>query len=486
MQGASGGCECPETFPEVLSYRKEYTADYPPVSLIKQRAAIWQPPTFGKNIKKQEETFVKKKSLYQYIAPNILAMVGMSCYILADTFFIATSQGTNGITALNLALPIYGLIFAIGSMIGTGSAIRYTLAKATGQQETKKYFSNALIWDAIVSVIFIAAGLFLPGQVMRVMGADAVIEAIGIPYIRIVLCFTPFFMMNYAFTAFVRNDNAPHIAMAATLLSSLFNIVFDYVFMFPLGLGMTGAALATAVSPIVSILICIVHYLSPKSSVSFHFMVPSVKMLISSCSLGVVAFVGEIASAVTTMVFNFVLLGLDGNTAVAAYGVIANTALVGTAIFNGVSQGLQPLASEAHARGEEHEKHQILVKSIVTGIALAIVLIAGVCFFASDITSAFNSEHSAQLAAYAIPGIRIYFIGFFAAGINIICAGFLSATDHAKESSIVAISRGIIAIIIFALVLPTFLGITGVWLAFPAAEAVTLLLAIFMTKRISK
>lgn len=483
MQGASGGCECPETFPEVLSYRKEYTADYSPVSLKKQRAAIWQPPIFDK---KQEETFVKKKSLYQYIAPNILAMVGMSCYILADTFFIATSQGTNGITALNLALPIYGLIFAIGSMIGTGSAIRYTLAKATGQQEAKKYFSNALIWDAIVSVIFIAAGLFFPGQVMRVMGADAVIEAIGIPYIRIVLCFTPFFMMNYAFTAFVRNDNAPHIAMAATLLSSLFNIVFDYVFMFPLGMGMTGAALATAVSPIVSILICMVHYLSPKSNVSFHFMVPSVKMLISSCSLGVVAFVGEIASAVTTMVFNFVLLGLDGNTAVAAYGVIANTALVGTAIFNGVSQGLQPLASEAHARGEEHEKHQILVKSIVTGIALAIVLIAGVCFFASDITSAFNSEHSAQLAAYAIPGIRIYFIGFFAAGINIICAGFLSATDHAKESSIVAISRGIIAIIIFALVLPTFLGITGVWLAFPAAEAVTLLLAIFMTKRISK
>ena len=366
------------------------------------------------------------------------------------------------------------------------AGLSQTLAKATGQQEAKKYFSNALIWDAIVSVIFIAAGLFFPGQVMRVMGADAVIEAIGIPYIRIVLCFTPFFMMNYAFTAFVRNDNAPHIAMAATLLSSLFNIVFDYVFMFPLGMGMTGAALATAVSPIVSILICMVHYLSPKSNVSFHFMVPSVKMLISSCSLGVVAFVGEIASAVTTMVFNFVLLGLDGNTAVAAYGVIANTALVGTAIFNGVSQGLQPLASEAHARGEEHEKHQILVKSIVTGIALAIVLIAGVCFFASDITSAFNSEHSAQLAAYAIPGIRIYFIGFFAAGINIICAGFLSATDHAKESSIVAISRGIIAIIIFALVLPTFLGITGVWLAFPAAEAVTLLLAIVMIKKISK
>ena len=414
-------------------------------------------PNFWQNIKKQEETFVKKKSLYQYIAPNILAMVGMSCYILADTFFIATSQGTNGITALNLALPIYGLIFAIGSMIGTGSAIRYTLAKATDQQEAKKYFSNALIWDAIVSVIFIAAGLFFPGQVMRVMGADAVIEAIGIPYIRIVLCFTPFFMMNYAFTAFVRNDNAPHIAMAATLLSSLFNIVFDYVFM--------------------------VHYLSPKSSVSFHFMVPSVKMLISSCSLGVVAFVGEIASAVTTMVFNFVLLALDGNTAVAAYGVIANTALVGTAIFNGVSQGLQPLASEAHAKGEAEEKKKILTKSVLTGIVLTVVLIGGVWIFAPQITDVFNSEHSEQLAAYAVPGIRIYFAGFFAAAINIIFAGFLSATDHAKESSIVAITRGIVAIIAFALILPKFLGITGVWLAFPASEVLTLFVALVISKK---
>ena len=112
---------------------------------------------------------MKQKRLYQYIAPNILAMVGISCYILAD-IFLCNSTGYNGITALNLALPIYGIIFAIGSMIGTGSAIRYALAKATDQQEAKRYFSNALIWDVIVSVIFIAAGLFFPGQVMRVMG----------------------------------------------------------------------------------------------------------------------------------------------------------------------------------------------------------------------------------------------------------------------------------------------------------------------------
>ena len=423
------------------------------------------------------------QAVFKNALPAMAAMLMVLIYNLADTFFIATAQGTNGITALNLALPIYGLIFAIGSMIGTGSAIRYTLENATGQEQAKKYFSNALLWDAIISLFFIAAGLISPGGVMQIMGADAEIKAIGAPYIRIVLCFTPFFMMNYAFTAFVRNDFAPHIAMAATLLSSLFNIVFDYLFMFPMGMGMQGAALATAISPIVSMAICMTHYLSPKSSVSFHFMVPSVKMLISSCSLGIVAFVGEIASAVTTMVFNFVLLGLDGNTAVAAYGVIANTALVGTAIFNGVSQGLQPLASEAHAKGEADEKRKILIKSVLTGIVLAVVLIGGVWIFAPQITDVFNSEHSEQLAAYAVPGIRIYFAGFFAAAINIIFAGFLSATDHAKESSIVAITRGIVAIIAFALILPKFLGITGVWLAFPAAEVLTLFVALVISKK---
>ena len=416
---------------------------------------------------------MKKKSLYQYIAPNILAMVGMSCYILADTFFIATSQGTNGITALNLALPIYGLIFAIGSMIGTGSAIRYILAKATGQQETKKYFSNALIWDAIVSVIFIAAGLFFPGQVMRVMGADAVIEAIGIPYIRIVLCFTPFFMMNYAFTAFVRNDNAPHIAMAATLLSSLFNIVFDYIFMFPLGMGLEGAALATAASPIISILICSAHFLGKKNTVRFRLHAPSIAQLFGACQLGVPAFVGEISSGVITTVFNFLILGLVGNIGVAAYGVIANFALVAMAIFNGVSQGAQPIVSDCYGRGDVKSVRKIRNLGLATAFGIAVVLIGAVYGFTDSLVGLFNSEHSAELAAYAHTGMRLYFIGFLFAGINIVGAGFLSATERARESFVTSIMRGFVCIIGCSLLFAAVFGINGVWLSFPASELLT-------------
>ena len=141
--------------------------------------------------------------------------------------------------------------------------------------------------------------------------------------------------------------------MAATLLSSLFNIVFDYVFMFPMHMGMRGAALATGVSPIISIGICMIHYLSKKNTIVFKWHLPSFKLLASAAGLGVVAFVGEIANSITTLVFNFILLALSGNNAVAAYGVIANIALVGTAIFNGVSQGLQPLASTSYGHGDQ-------------------------------------------------------------------------------------------------------------------------------------
>ena len=170
-----------------------------------------------------------EKQLRKYIIPNILAMVGTSCYVLADTFFIAASAGANGITALNLTLPVYGVIFALGSMLGVGSATRYSLQKALGAPDADDYFSNSILYTLLISLIFVALGILWPGGMLRLLGADDVILNLGLDYLRIVLCFTPFFMLNYTFTAFVRNDGAPKVAMAATLVSGLFNIVFDYI-----------------------------------------------------------------------------------------------------------------------------------------------------------------------------------------------------------------------------------------------------------------
>ena len=421
-----------------------------------------------------------EKQLRRYLLPNILAMIGTSCYILADTFFISLSQGPNGITALNLVLPLYGLIFALGSMIGIGSATRYALGKGINAPDYHLYFSNSIIWTLLVGAVFVALGVAVPDGVLRLMGADDTISRVGHNYIRIVLCFAPLFMLNFTCTAFVRNDGAPRIAMAATLLSGLFNILFDYLLMFPLGLGMTGAALATGFSPVVSMSICLLHYLSPRNTIRLTPTLPSLRRLLSACQLGVVAFVGERSSGVTTMVFNFILLHLAGNAAVAAYGIVANIALVGVALFNGISQGLQPLASACHGSGDTQGQSRIYRHSMFIGLCVSAVVVAVVVTFAGTLVAVFNSQHSAQLADYAIPGLRLYFLGFLFAGANIVKSGFYSATGRGRESSILALCRGVVAIVAFAFLLSHLFGITGVWLAFPAAELFTLLLGLVL------
>lgn len=220
-------------------------------------------------------------------------MLGISIYILADTFFISLAEGADGITALNLVLPVYSLIFAIGAMMGVGSAIRFKILRARKDQEAETYFSNALFYALIIGVIFILIGILIPDQVVKLLGGDDRIVAVGKDYTAIFMIFAPFFMWNHICNAFVRNDGAPSIAMAATLFSSLFNVVFDYVLMFPLGMGMRGAALATALSPVLGVTICCKHLLSQRSTVKFYWTRPSIKRLLAACQLGVSAFVGK-------------------------------------------------------------------------------------------------------------------------------------------------------------------------------------------------
>ena len=184
------------------------------------------------------------KQYFKYVSQNIFGLLGTSCYILADTYFISQAAGTSGVALLNLCLPIYNFIFAIGSMLGLGAATRYAILRAQGDERSERYFSNALLWALVFALPFMLAGIFCPEVLLRFMGGDAEIVALGVGYARIFLLFTPFFMCNYIVASFVRNDGDPSLAMVATLCGSLFNVVFDYIFMFPMGLGLPGAALA--------------------------------------------------------------------------------------------------------------------------------------------------------------------------------------------------------------------------------------------------
>ena len=424
------------------------------------------------------------KQFFKYVSQNIFGLLGTSCYILADTYFISQAAGTDGVTLLNLCLPIYNFIFAIGSMIGLGAATRYAILRAQGEERAaQRYFSNAVFCACLLAVPFVLVGIFCPGTLLRLMGGDAGIVALGIPYARIFLLFTPFFMCNYIVSAFVRNDGAPSLAMVATLSGSLFNVVFDYIFIFPMGLGLPGAALATAISPILSIAVCSAHFIKKSNTITFVRKAPSVRLLAQSCQLGISGFVGELSSGVTTTVFNFLLLRLAGNVAVAAYGVVANFALVATAIFNGVAQGAQPLVSQCYGKNEMAGARKLLLLGCGTALGLA-ALLYGVVFGYTDVlTALFNSENSALMAEFAHSGMRIYFVGYFFAGCNIVAAGYLGAVNRPAEASITSLCRGMVAIVVCSLVLSALFGMNGVWAAFPVSEAITLALTVFLLKR---
>ena len=423
------------------------------------------------------------KQFFKYVSQNIFGLLGTSCYILADTYFIAQAAGTDGVTLLNLCLPIYNLIFAFGSMIGLGAATRYAILRAQGDARAQRYFSNAIFSVCILAVPFMLVGIFRPDGLLRLMGGDADIVALGMNYARIFLMFTPFFMCNYVVASFVRNDGDPSLAMVATLSGSLFNVVFDYIFIFPMGLGLPGAALATAISPILSIAVCSAHFIKKSNTITFVRKAPSVRLLAQSCQLGISGFVGELSSGVTTTVFNFLLLCLVGNVAVAAYGVVANFALVATAIFNGVAQGAQPLVSQCYGKNEMAGARKLLLLGCGTALGLAALLYGVVFGYTDALTALFNSENSALMAEFAHSGMRIYFVGYFFAGCNIVAAGYLGAVNRPAEASITSLCRGMVAIVVCSLVLSALFGMNGVWAAFPVSEAITLALTVFLLKR---
>ena len=423
------------------------------------------------------------KQFFKYVSQNIFGLLGTSCYILADTYFIAQAAGTDGVTLLNLCLPIYNLIFAFGSMIGLGAATRYAILRAQGDARAQRYFSNAIFSVCILAVPFMLVGIFRPDGLLRLMGGDADIVALGMNYARIFLMFTPFFMCNYVVASFVRNDGDPSLAMVATLSGSLFNVVFDYIFIFPMGLGLPGAALTTAISPILSIAVCSAHFIKKSNTITFVRKAPSVRLLAQSCQLGISGFVGELSSGVTTTVFNFLLLRLAGNVAVAAYGVVANFALVATAIFNGVAQGAQPLVSQCYGKNEMAGARKLLLLGCGTALGLAALLYGVVFGYTDALTALFNSENSALMAAFAHSGMRIYFVGYFFAGCNIVAAGYLGAVNRPAEASITSLCRGMVAIVVCSLVLSALFGMNGVWAAFPVSEAITLALTVFLLKR---
>ena len=419
------------------------------------------------------------KEFAKYTSLNVLGMLGLSCYILADTFFVSQGLGVNGLTALNLAIPIYSLVHGSGLMLGIGGATKYSICKGRENRKiTNAIFMNTIYMAAIIAFLFSAAGIFFSGAIAEALGADTAVHAMTNTYLKVILLFAPAFILNDVLICFVRNDGNPRLSMIAMLGGSISNVFLDYLFIFPLRMGIFGAVFATGLAPLISMVILSWHLLKRKHEFHLIKTKPNVSLMRSLLALGFPSLVTEVSSGIVIVVFNVINGKLAGNTGIAAYGVVANLSLVVVAVFTGIAQGIQPLVSKAHGNGDPAAVKRVVRYAMTAMLILSCVIYICIFLFANPIADLFNQERNALLQKIAVDGLRLYFTGAVPVGFNIILAVFFTSTERVMPAHLMSLLRGLILIIPFAFLLSAIWGVTGVWLAFPTTEWIVSLLGV--------
>lgn len=427
------------------------------------------------------------RKFLQYVTLNICGMIGLSCYILADTYFIAKGLGANGLAALNLAIPVYSFIHGSGLMLGMGGATKYTIFRGQEKQEdADRTFSNVICLTAVFAAVFMFMGIFLSGTIAAILGADSEIFAMTKTYMQILLIFAPAFMMNNVLLCFVRNDGNPRLSMAAMLTGSLANIVLDYILIFPLHMGILGAVLATGCSPAISMCILSKHWVDRQNHFHIRKLQLSAELTKTTLSLGLPSLITEVASGIVMIAFNFILLGLLGNIGVAAYGIVANLALVVISIYTGIAQGTQPITSHAYGLGNRDEITKILRYAVFTILLISVCVYTTFVLNDTFIVGLFNSAQDTYLQQIAESGLTLYFTAIPFVGFNIVLSTHFTSIEKALPAQALSLTRGLFLIVPMAFVLSHFFQMTGVWLSYPITECIVSFLGLILYRKFGK
>ena len=421
------------------------------------------------------------REFIRYTIPNMLGMVGLSCYILADTFFVSKGMGSDGLAALNLAIPVYSFIHGTGLMLGMGGATRYSILRSQNrQEEAQAVYTHMLGMAAGFALLFFLLGLFGSHAITRLLGADAAVYDMTHTYLRCLLLFSPLFLLNDVTLPFIRNDGAPRLAMCGLIASSFSNIVLDYIFIFPLNMGIFGAVFATCIAPAISLAVLFPFF--RRGANSFHPVRCSFRPHTagSILTLGLPSLVTEVSAGVVMIVFNTILLSLQGNLAVAAYGVVSNLAIVVTSIYTGIAQGVQPLFSRYYGGGQSERVKTFLNYALGVVLGLSAVLYILVFLGADPIAAVFNSERDPQLQTMAVEGLKLYFTCCFFAGANIVLSTYFASVERSSPANLMSLLRGFFIVIPAAFLLSLLGGMTGLWCAVTVTEVLVVLLGIFL------
>ncbi len=424
--------------------------------------------------------------------PTLLGMLGMSAVTAVDGIFVGHCVGSDGIAAINIVIPVLMLMTGVGLMAGTGCSVVASIHLSRGRLKVARLnVTQAMLFVTLVVAVPMVAMLGFPDETARWLGSSERLLPMVKDYM---IWYVPswIFMMWTAVALFViRLDGAPQMAMACSLVAALLNVVLDWLFMFPLGWGVMGAALATSISTTVGGVMAIVYLLffSRKLcllplKMSRKSLRLSVRNIGYQCRIGSSALLGEATMAVLMFMGNQVFMHYLGDDGVGAFGIACYYAPFIFMVGNAIAQSAQPIISYNFGLGNRQRtretEQEALRMAVVCGTIVTLVFL----FAPRQLVGMFIPMQSpaAQIAIFGFPLFAAGFIPFI---LNLTAVGYFQSVERIRPATTFALLRGFLLLIPSFLLMPYLFGEAGIWLAMPVAEGLTLLLIVgfYLSKR---
>ena len=418
------------------------------------------------------------KLFRKYLFSSLGSAVIMSIYAFVDAIAVGQAEGPDGSAAMAVLNPLFGVLVFLALVVGIGGSVLMSAARGEGDRdEGDRWFSASMIVMGVVALIVWVLFLTLHRPILRLFGADEALMPLVMRYSRWLLGFSPLVIAAIFLACFVRNDDDPGLAMRAVLIGGAFNILGDWLLVFPLGLGITGAAIATVVSNAIQTVVLCTHFLHKRCTLRLTRPGGLAARVGRIASIGFGAGMLDLANAVLFALLNNQVMRYGGVVYLAVFGAVGTMSSLFQSLFSGVGQALQPIVS-VNFGAKEHERvrgtlRYALTASLTLGVLFMLV---GLCAPKAVVRLFMHATPETLAAAGSV--IRPYSFVYLFMAVNVTATYFLQSTLRAKQATSVSLLRGLIVSGGMILLLPLIFGLTGIWYAMPAEELIVCILSL--------
>lgn len=425
---------------------------------------------------------LRTKNLVKYVVPTMLSNVCFFLFTVIDGIFIGRGVGTNGLGAVNLVLPFTMIISALYMTINIGGVTIFAVRLGQGDVEgANRIFRQGMITLACVAAALSAIGIFGADILCTLLGANETFHQMSVDYLFWYSIFIIPSALSMGLQAYCRNDGAPGLVSIAVIASTVCNIFGDWLLIFPIPMGTKGAAIATGVSQTISLFVMLTHFIRKNGILRFGKVKFEGKLLGEVIIHGLPEGIGQLATPITTLCMNLVLVSKIGDIGVNAFSVISYVASFTVAVFFGTSEGLQPLFGQSYgAKNEKDMKFYFKSGIWINFIGSAVITLA-IILFSRPICILFGAD--ATTLEYVLQVMPRYAWGFIVMAFNVMISAYLYSTERSVYSIIINILRSLVANVAVIVLLPGIFGADIIWFTFGIYEAVVLVIAVLLLKR---